>query len=146
MKKRFFSGLAAVCFLLLFALPVSAKRQYEDCIANCKLYDPDGLFDEVERADLTETIRNTSEKADMYVAVCILNDESDPIELAKEDAKPGNGVFTWTIDAAKVGIALTEAFQNVKIDTLEKYNAVNDILSKGHFVLTVSEYTTSSNP
>lgn len=75
----------------------------------------------------------------------ILNNESAPIELAKEEAIPGNGVFTWTIDAEDVGIALTDAFQNTKIDTLEKYNIVNDILSKGHFVLTVTEHVNTPN-
>ena len=62
-----------------------------------------------------------------------------PIHLDKGAALKDGGVFTWTINADDVGIALGENFDDVKIDTLEKYNALNDILAKGHFVITVNE-------
>ena len=73
MKKRILTILAAVCFMFLLALPVSAQRQYEDCIANCRLYDEDGLFSEMEQEELSRLIRETSDEADLYVAVYILN-------------------------------------------------------------------------
>ncbi len=77
MKKRIFSLLAAVCLFLLPLLPVSAERQFEDCIKNCKLYDPDGLFDETEAKQLEDLIRETSKKIDMYIAVQIINDSEE---------------------------------------------------------------------
>ena len=74
----------------------------------------------------------------------IINDTSAPIHLDNGDAAKGtDGVFTWTVDADVIGIALTEAMDDIYIDTLAKYNALNEILAKGHFVLTVSECTTS---
>ena len=72
----------------------------------------------------------------------IINDETDPIHLDKSDAVKGtDGVFTWTVGADLIGIALTDDMEGVLIDTLAKYNALNEILAKGHFVLTVSECT-----
>ena len=74
------------------------------------------------------------------------NDEDAPILLNKAAAVRDleTGVFTWTIPAADIGIDLTDAFSNtttgVKIDTKGKYDAMNEELAKGHFVLTVSEY------
>ena len=73
MKKRLFSVFAAVCFLLLFALPVSAERQYENCIENCKLYDPDGMFTDLQQQELSELIRQTSDDTDLYVGVYVMN-------------------------------------------------------------------------
>lgn len=77
MKRRIFSLLAAVCLFLLPLLPVSAERQFEDCIKNCSLYDPDGLFDETEAKQLEDLIRETSKKIDMYIAVQIINDSEE---------------------------------------------------------------------
>ena len=73
MKRRIFSLIAALCCLVVFALPVSAARPYENCIANCKLYDPDNLFTEMEQEELSRLIRQTSDAADVYVAVYVLN-------------------------------------------------------------------------
>ncbi len=73
MKKRIFSLLAAVCLFLLPLLPVSAERQFEDCIKNCKLYDPDGVFNAEQQAELDNIIRQASDEANLYVAVYILN-------------------------------------------------------------------------
>ena len=78
----------------------------------------------------------------------IKNDETDPILLNKSAAiyDSATGTFTWKIKAEEIGIdikndndgdAETEDFF---IDTLAKYNEMNAILAKGHFVLTVSEY------
>ena len=69
----------------------------------------------------------------------IINDEGTPIHLDAGDATNNAGVFTWTIPYENVGIDLTDAMKAVPIDTLAKYNALNAILAKGHFVLTVSE-------
>ena len=72
MPKRLISALASMLVsVLLFALPVSAERQYENCRANCKVYDEDGVFDESERLALDEKIQSVSDEIDMYVAVCI---------------------------------------------------------------------------
>ncbi len=49
----------------------------------------------------------------------------------------GDNMFSWTIPADEIAIALKN---NFLIDTLEKYNGMNAELAKGHFVLTVSEY------
>jgi hypothetical protein len=68
--------------------------------------------------------------------------ESKPFHLAASAATKANGVFTWTVSGANVGIDLTDAFKALKIDTLVKYNALNTILAKGHFVFTVSECKT----
>ena len=70
----------------------------------------------------------------------IVNDSETPILLSKASAtyNQETGVFTWTLTAAEVGIDLANGFF---IDTLQKYNELNAILAKGHFVLTVSEYT-----
>ena len=83
--------------------------------------------------------------------VQIFEIQQPTILLEKEDATNVNGVFTWEIGKDDlslnlVDIDLTDAFKGTLIDTLDKYNAVNTELAKGHFVLTVSEYTTSSNP
>lgn len=78
----------------------------------------------------------------------IENDDSNPILLNKSAAvyDSSTGVFTWTIDAADIGIDLTQTMQGLDIDTLEKYNALNDELSKGHFVMTVNEYIAPATP
>ncbi len=69
----------------------------------------------------------------------IISDENAPIRLNQNAAVKGeNGEFVWTIPANEIGIELATAF---KIDTKEKYDALNAELAKGHFVLTVSEYT-----
>ena len=70
----------------------------------------------------------------------ITTGESAPILLNKSAAtyNAETGTFTWTISAAAIGIELENDFL---IDTLAKYNAMNEELAKGHFVLTVSEYT-----
>ena len=70
----------------------------------------------------------------------ITSTSAAPIHLDKEDATNNSGVFTWTIAPENVGIALTEDFDDVKIDTLAKYNELNEVLAKGHFVITVSEH------
>ena len=59
--------------MILFALPASAARRFEDCIANCKLYDPDNLFSPEEQEELNQVIRKTSDDANVYVAVYVLN-------------------------------------------------------------------------
>lgn len=66
---------AAAIFLcmMVLAVPAAAERSYENCIANCTLYDPDGVFDALEQQHLSEVIRNTSNEIDMYVAVYIMN-------------------------------------------------------------------------
>ncbi|MBP0970796.1 MAG: TPM domain-containing protein [Oscillospiraceae bacterium] len=79
MKRRIFSLIAALCCLVVFALPVSAARPYENCIANCKLYDPDNLFTETEQEELSRLIRQTSDDTDQYVAVCIINDGTEQL-------------------------------------------------------------------
>ena len=67
--------------------------------------------------------------------------ESTPYHLDASQAQKGeNGVFTWTVAAENVGIDLTEAFKNVKIDTKARYDELNSVLAKGHFVLTVGEH------
>ncbi len=70
------------------------------------------------------------------------NNESDPILLNSNAAvySEETGLFTWTIPASDIDITLANEFF---IDSLEKYNAMNAELAKGHFVLTVSEYTAS---
>ena len=73
----------------------------------------------------------------------IINDASAPIHLDSGEATKAGGVFTWTVGADDIGIALTEAMDDIYIDTLAKYDALNEILAKGHFVLTVSECTTA---
>ena len=74
----------------------------------------------------------------------IVNDASDPIHLDNANAVKGtDGAFTWTVGADTIGIALTADMEGILIDTLAKYNALNEILAKGHFVLTVSECTTA---
>lgn len=74
----------------------------------------------------------------------IENDEATPILLNKSAAvkDPSTGVFTWTITSGEVGIDLANEF---KIDTYAKYEDMNEELAKGHFVLTVSEYTATVN-
>ena len=84
MKKRIFSLLAAVCLFLLPLLPISAERQFEDCIANCKLYDPDGLFDDAETQELNQLIRETSDKIGMYIAVQVINSGEELLDYETE--------------------------------------------------------------
>ncbi len=67
----------------------------------------------------------------------ITNTASAPILLNASAATNNGGVFTWVIPASDIGIDLANEFY---IDTLEKYNEMNDVLADGHFVLTVSEY------
>ena len=76
----------------------------------------------------------------------VTTDADAPVHLAKTKAtKQENGSFVWTISADQIGIDLTAAMKNVSIDTLDKYNAMNAELAKGHFVLTASECTTVHN-
>lgn len=70
---------AAICCMILSVLPVSALRKYEDIKANCRLFDPDGLFSEEDQELITEEIRRTSEEIDMYLAVYVLNDPSNTL-------------------------------------------------------------------
>lgn len=76
----------------------------------------------------------------------ISNDSTNPIHLDKADAVNVSGVFTWTIAAADVGIALGDTFDDILIDTKAKYDEVNAELAKGHFVATVSECETVHTP
>lgn len=76
MKQQIKAMLAAAAvFICMLAcvISASAERQFENCIANCALYDPDEIFDEVERNYISETILKTSSDIDMYVAVSILD-------------------------------------------------------------------------
>ena len=73
MKRHIIFLFTAICGILLLALPVSAERQFEDCIANCKLYDPNGLFDASEAEQLNQLIRETSDNTNMYIAVQVIN-------------------------------------------------------------------------
>ena len=75
--KRIGALTAAVLFAVCMVLPVSAERKHENAIENCKLYDPDGLFDEINQEGLSEEIRKTSDAIDMYIAVCILNESGE---------------------------------------------------------------------
>ena len=72
----------------------------------------------------------------------IENDSTDPILLSKSAATYDSttNTFKWVIEADDIGIDLTSDLQAKDIDTLDKYNALNAELAKGHFVLTVSEY------
>lgn len=73
--------------------------------------------------------------------------DSNPLHLDAEAATYANGVFTWTIDAASVGLALTSDIKEVVVDTVGKYNAMKAELEKGEFQLVVSECTESQiNP
>lgn len=58
-------------------IPASAARDHENAIESCKLYDPDGLFDEVDQQGLSDIIRQTSDNIDMYIAVYILDASGD---------------------------------------------------------------------
>ena len=69
----------------------------------------------------------------------IVYDASNPFHLDKEAAVNNDGVFTWTINHANVGIALHVDFDDKLIDTLDEYNALSAELTKGHFQLTVEE-------
>ena len=73
MRKYVFALLAAVFCMMLLTVPASAARQFENAVENCKLYDPDGMFDETEQETLNNLIRETSDKVDMYVAVYVMN-------------------------------------------------------------------------
>lgn len=77
MKKRFLqilaAGAAAICCLICTVIPASAARPHENAKDNCRLYDPDGMFDETDAASLNELIQQTSDAIDMYIAVYVLN-------------------------------------------------------------------------
>lgn len=75
--KRFAALFAAVCCLMFAAVPASAARTHENAIENCTLYDPDGLFDDINQEGLAQVIRETSDQIDMYIAVCILNESGE---------------------------------------------------------------------
>lgn len=71
----------------------------------------------------------------------IVNNASAPMLLNKSAATYDNstGTFTWTISHSDY--EFVKLANDFYIDTLAKYNAMNAELAKGHFVLTVSEYT-----
>ena len=77
----------------------------------------------------------------------VSTDADHPVHLegGADKYDEGKGVFVWTIPAEQIGIDLTTAMKAVSIDTLEKYNAMNAELAKGHFVITVNECTTVHN-
>ena len=77
--KRIAAGIAAAAALLTFCIPASAERQFEDCIENCRLYDPEHVIDSLDVPELNSLITQTSSDIDMYVAVEILKD-SAPFE------------------------------------------------------------------
>ena len=79
-----------------------------------------------------------------YEGVQIFNittNEAAPRHLQYSDATNVGGSFVWEIDASVIGISLTDDFAAMHIDTLEKYNALNAVLAKGHFVLNAQECT-----
>ena len=81
--KRIAAGLAAVAALLTFCIPVSAERQFEECIENCRLYDPENVISSFDVPELNSLITQTSSDIDMYVAVEILQDQN-PNETEEE--------------------------------------------------------------
>ena len=85
MKKKTFlrfltAAAAVICAGVSLVMPVSAKREHEESIQYCTLYDPDDMFAESEEAAINETIRSTSDEIDMYVAVNILGDSGSSYE------------------------------------------------------------------
>ena len=81
-----------------------------------------------------------------YETTQIFEVAAEPLHLEGASATESGGVFTWTVAAGDIGIDLTTAMKAVLIDTFEKYGDLNEILAKGHFVLTVSECTNNHNP
>ena len=61
------------------------------------------------------------------------------VTTADNCAKQADGSFVWTLDADDIHIALTEEMAGTLIDTKAKYDALNEILALGHFVITVNE-------
>lgn len=76
MKKITVYLLAAFAAALMLALPASAQRQYENCFLNIGLYDRCDTIDNDFEAAVSEQIRKTSDKIDMYVAVIFCGDET----------------------------------------------------------------------
>lgn len=84
--KRFAAVAAAICCAVLTVLPVSAARDHENAVNGCTLYDPDGFFDESDQAGLGQIIRETSDKIDMYIAVCILDESGEGMSDSSVEA------------------------------------------------------------
>ncbi|MBR6108034.1 MAG: TPM domain-containing protein [Oscillospiraceae bacterium] len=79
-KKKLIRMLSAAAALLISVLLLTvnaAAAREETYIPNCKLYDEDGLFDEIQTADLNQKIRSASDYTDMYVAVVIYGPDSE---------------------------------------------------------------------
>ena len=81
--KRFAAVLLASAALLLCGIPVSAERQFTECIENCRLYDAENVLDSQTAAELSSLISQTSEEINMYAAVVIL-DRSKPGETDEQ--------------------------------------------------------------
>ncbi|HBI84949.1 MAG TPA: hypothetical protein DDX71_01470 [Ruminococcus sp.] len=78
LKKILLGGAAAVslCASMLMPVSVSAKRQFENLIPSCKVYDIQGVLDNEQEQEINQYIQDTSEKLDMYVAVHIVGPET----------------------------------------------------------------------
>lgn len=79
MKKKkilqiLLAGAAACVCMVSAVFPASAARPHENAKANCRLYDPDGMFDEADTQSINELIAHTSEVTDMYIAVYVLDE------------------------------------------------------------------------
>ncbi len=78
MKKRMLQlclkTVLVLCCILCASVTVSATRPLEDTIPACKLYDEDQFFSPEDQDMINDMIRETSDEIDMYVAVCVLDE------------------------------------------------------------------------
>ena len=81
--KRIAAVLLVSAALLFCSVPVSAERQFPECIENCRFYDAERVLDTQTAAELSSLIQQTSSEIDMYAAVVIL-DQSLPNETDEE--------------------------------------------------------------
>lgn len=75
-KRLLTAALTIGAAVSAFAMPVSAQRQFEDCIPNCKVYDVQDVLTDAEEAELNQEILSLSEEIDMYIAVYIYGPET----------------------------------------------------------------------
>lgn len=83
MKKRilqlFVTAASILCCVLCASVAASAARPLEDTIPSCKLYDEDQFFSAEEQETIHSMIREISDKIDMYVAVCVLDESGENV-------------------------------------------------------------------
>ena len=126
MKRPFLRKLtaaaAAFCAAAALLLPVSAERQYENCITNVGVYDLQGEMSEEDLELATRQVQETSENINMYVAVYICGDDpafysDSQVEAYADDQYDALFNPQYGVDTDGVLLVVTYGYRYVYLST-----------------------------